>query len=48
MKSGFFGALSQLPSDLGQPLGAILSIIMIVLFIAVLTMSGLPTQPNDK
>ncbi len=46
MKSGFFGALSQLPSDLGQPLGAILSIIMIVLFIAVLTMSGLPTNPT--
>ena len=46
MKSGFFGALSQLPSDLGQPLSAILSIIMIVLFIAVLTMSGLPTNPT--
>lgn len=45
MTSGFFGAFSQLPTDLGQPLAAIIAIIMIILLVAVLTMSGLPTNP---
>jgi len=44
--SGFVDAFAELPGEMGQPLSAIFAIVMTILFIAVMTLTGLPTHPT--
>ena len=44
--SGFVTAFGNMPEELGQPLSAILAIILVVLLLVTLTFSGLPVNPT--